>query len=146
MSILAKDLSLEAPRSPHDQIGGYAILARAIDKCRADLAGTIGGYHTNCPLDKYLFGWKGTDYAGFRALIESGANDEAVVQWVGETGTPKTDDEVIAWSRDVAEYHPYEDPDKKDWFVGECEPLGLDPEKSTLFQYLDADDAKTFAK
>ena len=144
MSITAKDLSTEAPRSPSDLVGGYAILARAIDKCRSDLAGTIGGYHTNCPLDQYLFGWKGTDYAGFRALIESGADDQAILQYVNETGTPKTSDEVTAWSRDMAEYRPFENPDMKDWFIGECEPLGLNPETSSLFEYLDADDKKSF--
>ncbi|NJR42809.1 MAG: DUF5069 domain-containing protein [Akkermansiaceae bacterium] len=41
----AKDLSKEAPTSPRIRVGGYAILARAADKGRADLAGICGGYH-----------------------------------------------------------------------------------------------------
>ena len=141
-----KDLTLEAPRGPRERIGPYAVLARAIDKCRADLAGTIGGYHTNCPLDRYLFDWKGTDYDGFRALLASGAADEAVAKFVDETGTPKTDDEAAAWSGQMEAARPYENPDARDWFIGECEPLGLDPKTTTLFDYLEADDRKSFGK
>ncbi len=146
MNTTAKNLSLEAPRSPRERIGGYGILARAIDKCRADIAGTIGGYHTNCPLDRYLFDWKGTDYAGFRALLEGGSDDEAIVRFVNETGTPKTAEEIAAWSGQMEAYRPYENPDMREWFVGECEPLGLDPKTATLFDYLDTDDARSFAK
>jgi Domain of unknown function (DUF5069) len=144
MNMLAKDLSLEAPRSPSDRVGGYDILARAIDKCRSDLAGTIGGYHTNCPLDRYLFDWKGTDYTAFRSLVASGAEDDAIAKFVDETGTPKTAEEVVAWNREMEGFRPYENPDMKDWFVGECEPLGLDPKTTPLFKYLDADDKKSF--
>lgn len=32
-----KDLTKEAPRSANDRIGGFAIIARTIDKCRAML-------------------------------------------------------------------------------------------------------------
>ena len=49
---LAKDLAVECPRSPHETLGGFVIAARALDKCRADIAGTIGEYHYDCPLDK----------------------------------------------------------------------------------------------
>lgn len=142
----AKNLTLEPPRSPRERIGGYAILARAIDKCLADLAGTIGGYHTNCPLDRYLFDWKGTDYAAFRELVASGADDEDIAKFIDETGTPKTSDEIAAWSKQMAAARPYENPDTRDWFIGECEPLGLDPKTSTLFEYLDTDDKKSFGK
>ncbi len=141
----AKDLSKEAPRSPRERVGGYDILGRAIDKCRSDLAGKVGSYHSNCPLDRFLFDWKGTDYAAFRALIESGVDDPEVVKFVNETGTPKSADEVAAWNEQLENAHPYEDPEKRDWFVGECEPLGLDPKTSTLFDYLEADDKKSFS-
>ena len=49
----AKDLSKVAPTSPRVRTGGYAILARMADKGRADIAGTVGEYHFNCPLDNY---------------------------------------------------------------------------------------------
>jgi Domain of unknown function (DUF5069) len=40
--VTGKDLSKEAPRSPRIRVGGYAILGRTIDKCRALVAGNIG--------------------------------------------------------------------------------------------------------
>lgn len=35
---------------------------------------------------------------------------------------------------------PFDDKDKWEWFQGECELLGLDPAKTTLLDYLGADD------
>ncbi|MCX8495465.1 MAG: DUF5069 domain-containing protein, partial [Akkermansiaceae bacterium] len=58
-SIPAKDLTKEAPSSPRTRVGGYVILARALDKGRAAIAGAGGEYHFDCPLDPYLFGFKG---------------------------------------------------------------------------------------
>lgn len=139
-----KDLSTEAPRSPHLRLGGYSILARMIDKCRAVLNGTQGEYHFNCPLDKMLFEFKQVEADDVNALIESGADDEAVVRWFDEHGSSKSGEEVRAWSEQVEAAKPYEDPEKRDWFAGECEPLGLDPAKTTLFEYLDADDRASF--
>jgi hypothetical protein len=146
MSTTAQDLSTEAPRSPYDRIGGYDILGRAIDKCRADLAGTIGDYHTNCPLDRHLFDWKGTDYDAFRALIADGADDDAVVRFINETGTPKTEQEIGEWNEKEEGLMPYNNPETRDWFIGVCEPIGIDPKTNTLFQFLVADDKAMFAK
>ncbi len=144
MSTLAKDLSLEAPRSPSERVGGYDILGRAIDKCRSDLAGTIGDYHTNCPLDRHLFDWKGTDYDAFRALVATGADDETIAKFLTDTGVPKTEVEVGQWNAREEASRPYESPDMRDWFVSVCEPLGLDPKTTELFEFLDEDDRQTF--
>jgi hypothetical protein len=56
--ITGKNLKKEPPRSPRIRVGGYAILGRTIDKCRALVAGNIGEYHFDCPLDNMLFGFK----------------------------------------------------------------------------------------
>ena len=42
--VTGKDLTKEPPRSPKTLVGGYVILGRTLDKCRALLAGTIGEY------------------------------------------------------------------------------------------------------
>ena len=52
MSTTAKNLTQEAPRSPRTRLGGYALLARAVDKGRASLEGNVGEYHFACPLDQ----------------------------------------------------------------------------------------------
>src|SRR6516165_11729735 len=50
---LAPDLTLVAPRSARTALGPYrAIAARAVDKCRAELAGRAGSYNYNCSLDR----------------------------------------------------------------------------------------------
>ncbi len=57
-SIINLDLSKQAPHSPRDRIGGFAIASRAVDKCCASLAGTLGEYHYVYPLDSQLFSFK----------------------------------------------------------------------------------------
>ncbi len=100
--VIGKDLTKEAPRSPRIRVGGYAILGRTIDKCRALVAGNIGEYHFDCPLDNMLFGFKGVN--------------------------------------------PYNDPERREWFVEQVKPLGLDPAKTTLFDWLEKDDKACHAQ
>jgi hypothetical protein len=84
--ITGKDLTKEAPQSPRIRVSGYAILGRTIDKCRALVAGNIGEYHFDCPLDRTLFGFKGVKGEDFKAQIEQGASDEEMVEWLNQSG------------------------------------------------------------
>src|SRR6201995_2251660 len=93
-AVIGKDLTREAPRSPRIRIGGYAILGRTIDKCRALVAGDIGEYHFDCPLDIMLFGFKGVVGADFKAQIESGASDQQMAEWLDGNGTEKSPEEI----------------------------------------------------
>ena len=141
---LAKNLTQQPPRSPRARLGGYAILARMADKGRAALAGTAGEYHFACPLDQMLFGFKAVQAEEVKKLLASDSSDEQIVAWFGKSGTKKTAGEIEAWSKGVEATTPCRDPEKKDWFAGECTRLGLDPEAATLFDYLEADDNATF--
>jgi hypothetical protein len=143
---IVRDLTKEAPRSPRIRTGGYAILARMTDKGRASLKGTVGEYHFDCPVDNMLFGFKGVTGAEVRPLLESGASDQQIATWLNTHGTPKTATEIKAWSDSVEASRPYDDPENKDWFAGECARLGLKPETTTLFDYLEADDRASFKK
>lgn len=140
------DLTKVAPRSPHTRIGGYAILGRTIDKCRALLWGNIGEFHFDCPLDNMLFGFKGVQGPDFKEQIERGATDEEMAKWLDENGTPKSREEVKAWSDGMDQARPGEDPEKKDWFAEQVKPFGMDPATTTLFDWLDADDKTIGAK
>ncbi len=140
----SKNLTKEAPRSPRNRLGNYALLARMIDKGRADLAGNVGEYHFACPLDQMLCEFKGVKADEVKKLLGSGATDDQVVAWFNTHGTSKTAEEIKAWSDGVESYRPYDNPEKKDWFVGECAKLGIKPETSTLVDYLEADDVATF--
>jgi hypothetical protein len=144
MNIQAKDLTREPPRSPRVRIGGYALLARMADKGRATINGTAGDYHFNCPLDNMLFGFKGVTGEEVKPLLESGADDEEIAKWLNMHGTPKTTSEVKEWSDSVEAARPYENPEKREWFAGECSHLGLDPKKTTLFEMLEKDDRESF--
>lgn len=95
--IATPDLTKEYPRSPAMDLGGFVLLARAIDKCRATLAGTNGEYMYNCPLDQRFFEFTGLDSEKMKELIAGGASDEEVVEWVRKNSS-RTEDEVLAWS------------------------------------------------
>src|SRR5213595_878168 len=92
--ITGKDLTKEAPRSPRIRVGGYAILGRTIDKCRALVAGNIGEYHFDCPLDNMLFGFKGVKGEDFKAQIEQGAGDQKMIDWLNQSGEKKTAEKI----------------------------------------------------
>ncbi|MGD1089888.1 MAG: DUF5069 domain-containing protein, partial [Verrucomicrobiota bacterium] len=59
MTLNAKDLTKEYPRSPRVTLAGYVIAARMLDKCRAAISGTLGEYHFDCPLDRYFLQFAG---------------------------------------------------------------------------------------
>lgn len=139
-NVTGKDLRREPPRSPRIRIGGYAILGRTIDKCRALVAGDIGEYHFDCPLDNMLFGFKQVTGADFKAQIENGASDQQMAEWLDQAGAKKTPDEIKQWSDEVEATNYSDNPEKRDWFVEQLKPLGLDPATTTLFDWLEIDD------
>ncbi len=144
--VTGKDLRREAPRSPRIRVGGYGILGRTIDKCRALVAGDIGEYHFDCPLDNMLFGFKRVIGDDFKAQIEQGASDQEIVEWLNQSGEKKTPAEIKRWSEKVEASSLYDDLEKHDYFVQETRKLGLDPEKTTTFDWLEIDDRVSHAQ
>jgi hypothetical protein len=138
------DLSKEAPRPPSTRVGGYVILGRTIDKCRASLFGELGDYHFDCPLDNILFGFKGITGDEFKEQIANGATDDDMVTWINSHGVPKTAGEVKEFGDSLEKVSLINDPEKKDYFISECGKLGLDPNKTTLFEWLETDDKASF--
>jgi hypothetical protein len=52
----AIDLRTDAPRSAHEELGGVKLLARVVDKGRAEIGGTLGPYQFfDCALDRIFF-------------------------------------------------------------------------------------------
>jgi hypothetical protein len=144
MTTSAKDLTKEPPRSPRVKIGGYDILGRTIDKGRAMLAGTIGEFHFDCPLDNMLFGFKGVKGDEVKKLLEDGKSDDEIAAWLTAHGEKKTDAEIKAWDEQMEAASLYNDPEKKEWFSEQCQKLNLDPTKTTLFEWLEADDKASY--
>jgi len=143
---LAKDLTKEPPRSPRVRLGGYVILARTTDKCRAFLANAIGEYHYDCPLDNMLFGFKGVTGDDFKAQVQSGASDADLAAWIDSHGTPKSPAEIKEWSDGMEATNPYNNPERREWFAEQTKKLGLDPATTTLFDWLEADDKASYTK
>ena len=138
--VTGKNLKKEAPRSPRIRVGGYAILGRTIDKARALVAGDIGDYHFDCPLDNMLFGFKGVKGDDFKAQIKQGASDQEIAEWLHENGEKKTPGEVDQWADEVEASSLYNHPEKREFFSEEAKKLGLDPAKTTTFEWLEVDD------
>ena len=143
-NVKGKDLTQEAPRSPNNMIGGYVILGRTLDKCRALLWGNIGDYHFDCPLDNMLFGWKGIKGDDFKAEVAESKSDDEMAKWVEEHGEKKSAEEKQQWVDEMKKVSLYNDPEKRDYFVEETKKLGLDPATTTLFEWLDKDDKVSY--
>src|SRR5205814_8311573 len=129
-NVTGKDLTKEAPRSPRIRVGGFAILGRTIDKCRALVAGEIGEYHFDRPPDNMLFGFKGVQGDDFKAQIEQGASDQEIVEWLKQSGQRQTPAEIRRWAEEVEASSLYSHPEKREFFSDEVKKLGLEPAKA----------------
>src|SRR6185436_4895259 len=118
--IIAKDLGKEAPHSPRERIAGFAIASRAVDKCRASLAGTPGEYHYDCPMDKMLFNFKGITGEQFKTAVQASKNYEDVGLWLQTNGALKTPAEIRAWSDEMEAGSLIKDPEKRAFFIEDC--------------------------
>jgi hypothetical protein len=100
VKLLACDLrdSKEYPRSPRTTLAGYVLAARAVDKCRAVLAGTQGEYHSNCPLDQIWLKFAEIDYKEFRAFVATGATDDEIAAWIPKHAKKRPRLEIIQWN------------------------------------------------
>ena len=142
--IIDRDLTKQAPHSPRDRIAGFSIAMRATDKCRASIAGTLGEYHYDCPLDNLLFNFKGVTAAQFKSAVAAAKDYEDVGDWLLKNGTEKTPPEIEDWSDDMEGSSPMKNPERRGSFIENCHKLGLNPETNTLFEWLEADDRSSF--
>lgn len=98
LALLAPDLTKDFPRSPRAKIGGFVVAARMLDKCRAELNGTAGDYHFNCPLDQAFFDFSGIDADPFKAFVGTGATDAEVADWIREHAETKDEAKIVVWN------------------------------------------------
>ncbi len=66
------------PRSPRTEILGIPWLARAVDKGRMHLAGTLGDYEFPCPADVFILRLLKLSLADFLSLLAASSNDEGL--------------------------------------------------------------------
>jgi hypothetical protein len=101
----APDLTQHPPRSVRVRLGGYAHLARLLDKARAVIAGKGADYHYNCPLDQQLFAFTGISADAMLAEIKTGKTDTQILAWI-EATSKRQRYEVIAWSAWLEQHGP----------------------------------------
>jgi hypothetical protein len=142
--IIARDLAKQAPHSPRERLAGFVIATRAVDKCRAKLAGTPGEYLYDSPLDNLLFAFKGITSDQFLAAVQTSINYEEVGIWLLANGTAKTPAEIKAWSDEVETSSPMRNPQKRSSFIQNCSRLYLNPQMNSTFDLLEADDRESF--
>jgi hypothetical protein len=144
-----RDLTKQAPHSPRDRFGGFAIIARTTDKCRASVVGKLGEYHFDCPLDNQLFNFKGINAAQFKKAVTSAKTYDEVAEWLQKNGTPRSEEEIKQWSdkmdavklRDIP---TMKEPEHRKEVSESCQKLGLDFETAGLFEWLEADDQASY--
>lgn len=142
----APNLTQRPPRSPRVRLGGYVILARILDKGRAELAGTNGEYRYANPIDQHWFRFTGIEPEALKAQLAEGKGDGEVLNWIEENAPLKRQPwEIQQWSAWQNERGPDGDVETLEFFAGRIAPLSRDRDDvRTWFDYLDLDDHVTF--
>jgi hypothetical protein len=110
----AKNLKTEYPRSSKELLGGYAHLARMIDKARAREAGINGDYIYPCPLDKAFLTLVEVTEQDF-AYAAKTRTDELILEWLAVHGRPRSKKQIELWNQEMLQRGPDDDA-KWDYF------------------------------
>lgn len=139
------DLTRNPPRSTRVRLGGYALLPRILDKCRATIRGTNGEYNYACPLDQRFFDFTGLKPAALKAQVAKGLGDGALLNWVNGHARPRRSIiEIIAWSSWLEHRAPL-DVEGREFFNEVHRKAGPKREDiATWFELLDLDDYVSF--
>jgi len=116
-----------------------------LDKGRAEIAGTGGEYHYNCPLDQHFLKFAGIDPLALREQLAAGLGDGEILQWIGNHAMhPRTDLEIAQWSA----YHEGRGPtsvEQREWFQSLHREIGsLREDVASWSDLLDLDDYVSF--
>jgi uncharacterized protein DUF5069 len=106
------DLRHQPPRSPREQLAGYAHLGRMLDKCRATLVGTLGEYIYPCPMDQRLLDFAGIAAESFREAAKSRFSDKEIADWFRSTAKPHSEVEVAEFNQMLLRHGP-DSPEKQ---------------------------------
>jgi|TARA_B110000305_G_C18944400_1_gene405436 hypothetical protein len=135
LSSLALDLNSTNPRSPRSTLGGFVVLGRTLDKCRAVLAGTAGEYHFDCPLDNLFLDFTGITADEFKEKVASGLDDTEFYAWISERTTHLAKIEIIKWNNELRYKRISEMPDELQEFLEGYIPEFLPAEKVVYYWF-----------
>ena len=144
-SLTAPDLTKRPPRSPRVRLGGYAMLARVLDKARASLIGKAADYKYGNPMDQHFFEFTGISQDALLEQVKTQAGDWNILLWVNAHANPKrAPHEIRAWSA-YLETMPLGDAEDFEWFAAQVKRLNpVRTDLHTIVDYLDADDHASF--
>lgn len=142
----APNLTQRPPRSPRVRLGGYVMLARILDKGRAELANSAGEYKYNNPIDRHWFRFAGITPEALKAELATGKGDGEMLLWIGENAEARREPwEIQQWSAYHNERGPDGDVETLEFFTERVGALSQSREDmKTWFDYLDLDDHVTF--
>ena len=146
MNYSTPDLTQHPPRSARTQLGGYVILPRMLDKCRATIAGKNGEYHFACPLDQRFLQFAGVDPEKLKAEATKGATDTEILAWIQANAAHKRGDwEIAQWSALQHQWVPA-DNESREFFNGIATGAKAAHRADIrgFFDVLDVDDYATF--
>ncbi|MEZ5325674.1 MAG: DUF5069 domain-containing protein [Verrucomicrobiales bacterium] len=139
------DLTQRPPRSARVRLGGYVILPRILDKCRAEIAGNSGEYRYNCPLDQRFFHFAGIDAEALKTEVAKGLGDGEILRWISENAAKKHEEwEIAQWSAFREAAAPGDNESRE--FISEQVAAAGGAKRediATWFDYLDFDDHVT---
>lgn len=131
---LALDLRTGFPRSAAEPLADYAIAARAVDKCRAELVGTAGEYHYACPLTRRFTDYAGLSVDALRDCVATGATDAEIEEWIRANAKQRPRAEILRWSAQERERRLSELPDELLAFMTDYIAENLPPESYALIK------------
>ena len=106
------DLRRHPPRSAFDQsVGGLACLARMIDKFRAAHCNCLGEYWCgeDSGFDRAVLDFLGLDQEAFAEAIAANGTDEALVAWLGERLSGKSEEDKAEFNQRLLTASPRND-------------------------------------
>lgn len=145
MSVSSIDLTARPPRSARVRLGGFVILPRALDKGRAKLAGALGEYHYDCPLDKRFLSFVQIEGDALLAQLATGKGDGEILAWILENaGRKPTTWEIAQWTAFQENSIPGSLQYKEHLVKQLAAHAPARDDILTLFDWLDLDDHLTF--
>jgi hypothetical protein len=146
MNIPSPDLTQRPPRSPRVRLGGYVLLPRLLDKGRASIAGRLGDYKFNCPLDQRILAFLGIDAEALRTELATGKGDGEILAWItANQRHPHEAWEIEQWSDFQDRRGPDSDAETLAFFAKYVSDLTTTREDiKTWADVLDLDDHVTF--
>lgn len=109
------DLTKTYPRSVREKYLGMVQAGRTVDKGKAELAGTIGEYRYDCPMDKRFFEFLGIEARQLLDAIKKG--DSATESFLRSAIEKKNPAEVEKFNREWLDYSPAPGSDGEKYFL-----------------------------